>query len=474
MSTSKRVAIGIAALMGFLFAAFLAREWHLATNAAPAITIDYCDQINRRVREANDSHTPLGTFADMEQILRTIQEADDRTAAAAFPNEQQPAVDYASLYKSQPEPPHLALAQRAMQDHQSSGRLTNLAKLPQLVGVSRELPGNTILIGITLPELRAARITARLLLARFTLQLQQGDYDAAVATLDQLVALGDIFTRQATLIDRLVGTAIHALAIDAIRDQHAAGTIQGPLAQRLLPIMQRIDTRPPLSLQFETERASTLDIIQRTFTPQGRFVASEYTRIMGNFAPPTTAPSLFMPRRGATERLANECYDAAIALAAQPPATRDLASLDQLATQSSQRNAILRPLLPSLSRTIATEDQILVASKGVQLLLALEVHRTRTGSYPKSLSELSPSIFAALPTDIISKDGQFRYILRPQAVATGRPFLLYSIGRDQSDNTGNEHPRVDISPLTLAGDAAGYDYVINRDKPSYLIAPASP
>ncbi|MFN5945532.1 MAG: hypothetical protein ACK5ZG_16340 [Phycisphaerae bacterium] len=474
MSTTKRVIIAVVVLLVLSIAGILTREGYLLATAAPNITVDYAEQINTRVRETNQSLAlPKGDYAAFEHLLRTIAEPDRQRARAAFPTDNSPQVQYAALYNPGESDEQQTLAQQAMADHVASGRIDTLEQLPGLVGAFRKIPGNSQMLSVLLPELSDARHVARLLNARFVLAAREGRQADAAIELQRIVSLGSILTRQATLIDRLVGVAIHSLAIDSIRDLHASGHMPGSLAAKLLPIAQQIGTRPTYAPQLESERACMLDVIQRTHTKQGRFIPSEFDRILGGtgFRAPLQLP-VFMPRKAETEALANNFYDLAINISQQPSPARDYSQLDA-ATAIKSANPVFSAMIPALSKALTSEDQLLTTLHGVQTLLALEIHRDRTGAYPRTLNELVPSVFPQLPPDVIAKDGTFRYTPRPEGVTSGRPFLLYSIGRDQIDNQGTEHPTLDVTALTLSSLNAGIDYVVNRKSPSNIPADSS-
>ena len=474
MNTTKRVIIAVVVVAVLSIAGILTREGYLLATAAPNITVDYAEQINTRVRETNQSLAlPKGDYAAFEHLLRTIAEPDRQRARTAFPTENSPQVQYTSLYSPSESDEQRALAQQAMADHVASGRIDTLEQLPGLVGAYRKIPGNSQMLSVLLPELSDARHVARLLNARFVLAAREGRQADAATELQRVVSLGSILTRQAILIDRLVGVAIHSLAIDSIRDLHASGHMPGSLAAKLLPITQQIGTRPAYALQLESERACMLDVIQRTHTKQGRFIPSEFDRILGatGFVAPLRLP-VFMPRKAETEALANQFYDLAITVSQQPAAARNYAQLDAV-SDVKNANPVIRAMIPALSTALSSEDQLLTTLHGTQTLLALEIYRDRTGTYPRKLSELVPSVLQQLPPDVIAKDNTFRYTLRPDGVTTGRPFLLYSIGRDQTDNQGTEHPTLDVTALTLSSMNAGFDYVVNRKNASNLPAESS-
>lgn len=467
--------MAISILLILLIGGIVLREAYLSATAAPAISVDYAERINARVQEANKSFpAPQGDFAAFTYILRELSQADQALAATAFPDQDSPMVPYDALYTPSESAENRTIAERGLAEHIASGRLESLAQLPSLVGVSRHIPSDAPLLGVTLPELRDARNVARILTARFVIAAREGREEDATTELERLVALGTILTHQATLIDRLVGIAVHSLAINAIRDLHAEGHLSGSLATRLLPVMQRIDIRPSYALQLNTERDSTLDVIQRTHSRHGRLIPSEYTRILGGFS--LLKPwqlSAFLPRKAETEALTNTYYDGVIAAAAQPAASRQFATLDAIA-DSDSTSPVIKAMIPALSRTLASEDQLLTTLHGVQILLGLEVHRARAGAYPQSLNELVPGVFTQLPVDVVAKDGAFKYVLRPADVTTGRPFLLYSIGRDQTDNQGTEHPKVDVTALSVSKEHAGFDFVVNRTRLDQTPQPNAP
>ncbi|GDX98884.1 hypothetical protein LBMAG48_12880 [Phycisphaerae bacterium] len=487
MANTKRIAVWTVSVVAGAIVLLIGREIYLAATATPSVTVDYSTFVNGRVREANagfaqsraksqamaDESRPV-SYARFVDLLNAIADADSAAAKRAFPDEKTPGVEYSLLFTSgsESDAAQRELAKQCMADNVASGRVGDLAELPGLVGVSREIPAGVALVAVLLPELQPARQAARLLNARFVLAIREGREDEAIAALEQIVALGTILTHQATLIDRLVGIAIHSLALSSIRDEFAAGRIDAELAARMLPILQRCDQRPATTMQLETEYNNTMDIVQRTHTAGGRFIPEAYNKIVGasGYGAPSSALAAFLPRREESERRIKELYAKVFDQAKLPRATRDFGTIERSIVDGSKGFDISRGVMPAFGNYFSSEDQFLTTLHGVQILLALEMHRAKTGVYPQSLSELTPSIFAALPADVIAKDQQFRYKLRPQGVTAGRPFLLYSIGNDQTDNDAKEHATLDITALTSSSSSAGYDFVVNRKSPEETAA----
>lgn len=466
--TKKRVIV--CCIVAAVLVASVGREIYLARFAPADIRTDYSQLINDRVQAAcTPLGTPTGDYKTFVTLVGTIESADKALIASLPADAPTKEISYTALTDPAATPEAVALAQRALQAHRDTGRLEALGALPQLVGVARKLPSDQTLFFNLVPELQDSRHVTRLLAAQFSLSVRANEPDAAARALEQITALHVIFTHQATMIDRLTADAILLVALERIRDEHAAGRISGPLASRLLTILQRADQRPPTALQLTTERDCVLDIIQRTHTASGRFMAREYRNVLQvdstNGVAVPKMPSLLMPSRDETEKELKDYYDVVLTTAQQPNRARNTSQLTTLVLSIQQRNELLAALLPAIDHFLAKNDQFLTQFHGVQILLALEVHRSRTGSYPQTLAELVPSELTAVPADSFAKDNAFIYRRRPADATSGRPFLLYSVAQDGADNSGNSAAD---DQLAWARNRAGigYDFVINRPLPS--------
>lgn len=79
----------------------------------------------------------------------------------------------------------------------------------------------------------------------------------------------------------------------------------------------------------------------------------------------------------------------------------------------------------------------------LMLRCALETYRAKHGSYPASLSDLSPGTLTKLPDDPFSPGAPLRYR------KTEKGFVLYSVGPDGIDDGGRAIPAPSTAGMTL-------------------------
>ncbi|MEK6701987.1 MAG: hypothetical protein AABZ53_06975 [Planctomycetota bacterium] len=109
-------------------------------------------------------------------------------------------------------------------------------------------------------------------------------------------------------------------------------------------------------------------------------------------------------------------------------------------------------------------DRERLERRGIRLLLAIEKHRVVTGKYPESLSELVPSQLPSLPLDPWSGKSFLYRRVDPALDRLARPYLLYSVGEDRTDDGGvemKEPPKHDtwVWPIEPKSDV-----IINRPR----------
>ena len=128
------------------------------------------------------------------------------------------------------------------------------------------------------------------------------------------------------------------------------------------------------------------------------------------------------------------------------------------------RYALLKMLIPATGKAIESSLMQEVQLEGTRVVLALEIHRSRHGEYPRSLAELAPAILPEVPPDPVT-GGLFGYrLLAPGEDPAGRPYVLYSFGNDHRDDGGRTASTTKI-PMSLRDVSAGLDYVINVPRP---------
>ena len=96
---------------------------------------------------------------------------------------------------------------------------------------------------------------------------------------------------------------------------------------------------------------------------------------------------------------------------------------------SRARYPVVALMVPALEHATTQADRLMIRRDATLTLIALEMHRRRTGSYPATLDELSPTLLPIVPLDLMT--GQpLCYMLRD-----GKP-VIYSRGADKDDDGG--------------------------------------
>ncbi len=330
------------------------------------------------------------------------------------------------------------------------------------------------LLLVLLPELGQVRNLTRALAARMDLAGKAGDDTDLIAAFEQSLALTRAIGFQATLIERLVSTAITALALGQVREEAMRRPLSADTCKRLLAAIDRQIVRPPMSLPMTTEHYFALDIIQRTHSDNGRGggyrLITEYDRMqaqMGTRAAPArprivNLGGLFVPSRQDLTAKVDFFYGRMEQMGETPRAARAALNFNpDLAIESlSAGYDMLKEIMPALGKAFATEDQFQLGLAGTRTMLAIEAFRAENGRLPASLDELVPAILPRLPIDPFAHDGRFRYRILTAPDPLGRTYLLYSIGADGTDDGGTVHPHGNYNALNLSS-SKGTDFIIN-------------
>jgi hypothetical protein len=96
---------------------------------------------------------------------------------------------------------------------------------------------------------------------------------------------------------------------------------------------------------------------------------------------------------------------------------------------------------------------------GARVVLAIEIYRARHGEYPESLDQIVPEILPAMPLDPFGTPFGYR---RLSAVhdKDPRPYLVYSLGDDRTDDRGRQDPKNPYA--AVHGRGPGFDLVVNH------------
>jgi hypothetical protein len=105
-------------------------------------------------------------------------------------------------------------------------------------------------------------------------------------------------------------------------------------------------------------------------------------------------------------------------------------------------------LMPALGPTVEAESRARTREALEQVGFALAAHRADHGTYPDSLSALTPKYISRMPNDLYTEQ-PLNY--RRQ----GAGFLLYSVGENGVDDGGrtfDSQPRGDDIVLRVSGE----------------------
>ncbi len=128
-----------------------------------------------------------------------------------------------------------------------------------------------------------------------------------------------------------------------------------------------------------------------------------------------------------------EFYAAAIPMADGPSWTWDMSELPQ-----PEDGSLAGEMVPVGGMTDYVMRTAIAHVDAALIMAAAQLHKARTGAYPKSLDALSPGILAELPPDPFTGQA-FRY-----GRLEGDAYTLYSVGPNRVDDGGTSEDRQDL------------------------------
>jgi hypothetical protein len=353
-------------------------------------------------------------------------------------------------------------------EYEREGLFEKLGEVAASQRFVRELPGGK-LIEAMIPEVGAMRGMARLCKARMFLAAEAKDGTAFVRAARQAFALGNAASKQATMIDRLVGTAIDSMTCmtisDAIRDQGLDEATCRSLFE-LLDGRRGFDAASGLKL----EHLSIKDTVEWTHSDDGngdgRMMPSQASSLGVVSDPlPTGLQDLIgltAPSKRQTLNAFEDLFRTASEQAAKGLRERDSTDSLEMLDKYTARYKIVHILMPSVGRFITLSDQHDLTLAGTRALLAVELHKHATGSYPARLEDLEPSMRATVTTAPWGAEMRYR-LFAPGEDPEQRPYLLYWIGLDGTDDGGTTDP-LEGSHGAWRPKKKGVDFVFNEPK----------
>ncbi len=311
------------------------------------------------------------------------------------------------------------------------------------------------LIGVLLPHLGEFRGFARALVFDLHRAAEAGDGERVKEDLLTIIAMGEHVREHPILISDLVGVALLSLEMR----QLAWVLTEYPDVlsdDALIELAHRHATFSggKIEIQLQGERAVFYDVVQRVYTDDGNgdgYITASGMKglhmFMGGWniqfevlqsgkravvGPVVT--TLIAGRKDLVEE-----YDRHMD-AFEAAAGKELweANLDELTARVEELDANLLSrtryspiiiLMPAIQKAVEAVACARYERDAILVLLAVELHKRRTGAYPQSLNDISATLLPKRGIDPFSQQ-PFRYKL-----VDGRP-LLYSVGVDRDDDGG--------------------------------------
>lgn len=328
------------------------------------------------------------------------------------------------------------------------------------------------LFTMLLPHLGEQRNLAKALKGRMHLAREAGDWEAYTESFEYMLAIGRLTGEQGVLIQRLVGIAIRALAMGTVTQDISAGRVAPEALDGIREAFERQVTMSPMEYALRAELMMQLDAVQWTHTKRGRVILTEVGQLAeiswnpGGFTgrPPkiVNVASIVFPRKGTTEAWFRDYTDFHIELSRLTPAERRGTLYPMEYEEMSWREPLQSAITPALGRALSTDSQDQLYADGLRTLLAIERYRRDEGGLPDSLESLVPEYLPEVPLDRYAKNGEpLGYAVFEEPDASGREYLLYTVGLDGMDN-GGEIREKNVYDALNSPNAEGTDFVLNR------------
>jgi hypothetical protein len=423
-------------------------------SGKPIVTIDYVAELNRMARPV----------------------ADESLNAAPFYNET--AIRYEKLYEDNKEIFELLSKKynevTAEQKQLIEKWLSDTEEILELVISGSQKPYNWFeynnknetdgMIGVLLPNLAEFRRLAYSLRWRAYLCAEKGRYEEAFNDIKSCYRFGQHFRGDKTLVEQLVGIAIEAMAVQAIRDIISQYQIDASMLAALQKDFEQLIAGENFVVSLKTEKMFILDEVQRCFTADRIGGGHLYLQRVASFIDggkpepfnekfwPILLRALFThPNKEQTLSAGNKFYDYAQEVAAKTPAQIRTEQLDlnEESKRITRGNLLLELLSPAFQRIIEISFRCKTDVEATLTIIAIFRYRQVKGSYPGNLEELATTGYLKeVPIDPFS-DKPLVYKKK------GEDFILYSFGPNCADDGGQFGKNDKNKPILWAdnGDA---------------------
>ena len=319
------------------------------------------------------------------------------------------------------------------------GLIAEIRRLAELGGPVYPLDFSVPMYAVELPHLAKMRDLGRLLRADAIAQTLQGNPDIAIDDIVASLKLADALEDEPILISQLVRYAMKGIAAQAIADAFDWGELPPGLAASLIHELNQGRDPRGLADALGGEQMMGLDVFSAVLD------GTEMDGYLGEFSGLSDpervglwlySTSVARPWLNMDEQLYMESIDRMREAALLPyyEAKPLLEALDQELDDMPITRVFSRQLLPAITRVqqarARNESTLDVARVGI----ALELYYQERGSYPDQLDGVASYLGGRVPVDALTGE-PLRYT--PQ----GDTFLLYSVGRNRTDDNGRHDLR---------------------------------
>jgi hypothetical protein len=333
---------------------------------------------------------------------------------------------------------------------------------PVFVPAEKEGEPSFGLVGVLLPAVQSSRSFARALVARAMLHVANEDYEAAWQDLLTCQRLGRQVGQGATLIEGLVGIAIHGVAVHTTFSFIEQTQPDAQLVARYQRDLNELGELPDMAEKVDlAERSMFLDLTQRLSGGN-----TDIMSMIGEASLGKAAEKLFKQFLttavdwDSVSELGNQWYDRIVEILREKDQKKVSEKLSDLNIQLLKlKEDTLSPWKMALLLVVAKEEGAKEAGKAignvlVALLLpaveacqnaeiraaqqlsllhiafALSAYHADHDRYPIELAQLMPKYLPEIPRDEFTGD-DLHYRTKDPG------YIVYSFGRNQQDDGGN-------------------------------------
>lgn len=467
-------------ILFILIAGWFSWEVYRALTAKPFIEIDYAAKMEELILSYHEDPTAPDGWPVFEEAMAIFEDV----VAVYGRNDDGPnghlLLVFESVYSSETwmesEDVTLETIRRNALDAMAAMEEAGLSeKLDELLRVqTARRPTSIGLMTGLLDDLGTARNLARAFKARMVLAQERGDTAEFVRAFSHCLALAKIIGMQGDTISGITAVPIEAVALGELRSSLTEHTFDEPVLGELKAALDQQLMQGLGELLFEIERIRLLDFVQAISTKDGRLLMTEANSYMQSslgYGPSmpgvgeyqlSNLASIVLPRKEDVEEKINEYFGGCIKRMNTPfsERTNEVFNPETFAEELSRGYFLFKASFGLAISLGDVWDRQELQRRGTYLMLAIETHKARHGMYPASLEAIDPTILNEPPRDPYGT-GPFIYrLFAPGEDEYNRPYLLYSVGRDMTDNGGKPHKDGPHGAITRDGPS-GYDYVLN-------------